>query len=313
MILLNEVAEKLNAILNGTDTETLDLGLIRNVDYYFSVATTGYHLDNIKNENVGTNFIPVFIDSMGGDYNAVPNLKQCTVSIPITIYFPVRFKQDFFALNDYLANVFVGRFLTYGTSTGKCISNISVSQYGEIQDLDLLHQFERWVENLYQRQIEKTEKYMSMQFNLYLTNSSSNYIYGNAVKYSLSMTIEDTVYEDDDLDWVQAGTGYSNSPIAQQLVGVDNYAKNTTNISNYSKSILVYPKLNNQFWQKFIKAYNDQDGTLVDSLTLTKVYEGLSDDDSENTFEFEQIILGINENIARGDLISFTISLGDSI
>jgi len=316
MILLNEVAEKLNAIFNGTDTEINNLGIQKPNDFYFMVATTGFHLDNIKQENVGTNFIPVFIDSMGGDYNAVPNLKQSTVSIPIIFYFPVRFKNDFFALNEFLANCFVGRFLTWGTSTGKCISNISVSQFGEIQDLDL-REFDNWVENVYQKHIDRMEKYMSMMFNLYLTNSSSNYIYGNSVHYSLSITIDSETYSDDDLDWIQAGTGYNNSPIAQQLVGVDNFAKNTVNIANFSKSILVYPKLNNEFWQKFIDMYNNQDSNLTkpltQSLTLTKTYDIPKESESDYIYEYDQIILSINENIARGDLISYTITFGDSI
>ena len=309
MILLNEVATKLQKIFNGVDAEIVNKGIESPTDFYFAIETTGFHIDHIKNNQLGKNFIPVFIDSMGGDYNAVPALKQATVSIPVVIYFPVRFKEQMFALNDFLAECFVGQFLTYGTKTGKCISNISVAQYGEIQQLDL-KQFATWVENKYQKTIDNMEPYMTMQFNLYLTNASQKYLYGNAVSYQLSITIDGKTYTDDKLVWASSGTGYSNSPVAQQLIGVDNYAKNVSNISNYSKSILVYPDFTKEMWQKFLTAYNNRETNLIESLTLTKIYDF---GESNQSFAQTQLILSINENIALGDLISYTITLGDSL
>ena len=192
MILLNEVAEKLQKILNGTDSETASFS--RATDFQFVVATQGFHLDNIIAES-GKNFIPVFIATMGGRFNPVSNLGQSEVNIPVTFYFPVRFKNDFFALNEYLADCFVGTQLDYGSITGKCVSNISVSQYGEIQDLDL-KQFIEWTQNVYRRTIERAEPYMSMTFTLFLNGTSTftknnetyRYLYGNETKVTISFT-----------------------------------------------------------------------------------------------------------------------------
>jgi hypothetical protein len=192
MILLNEVAEKLQKILNGTDSETASFS--RATDFQFVVATQGFHLDNIIAES-GKNFIPVFIATMGGRFNPVSNLGQSEVNIPVTFYFPVRFKNDFFALNEYLADCFVGTQLDYGSITGKCVSNISVSQYGEIQDLDL-KQFIDWTQNVYRRTIERAEPYMSMTFTLFLNGSGTftknnetyRYLYGNEAKVTISFT-----------------------------------------------------------------------------------------------------------------------------
>ena len=151
---------------------------------------------------------------------------------------------------------------------------------------------------------------MTMQFNLYLTNASQKYLYGNAVSYQLSITIDGQTYTDDKLVWASSGTGYSNSPVAQQLIGVDNYAKNVSNISNYSKSILVYPDFTKEMWQKFLIAYNNRETNLIESLTLTKIYDF---GESNESFNQSQLILSINENIALGDLISYTITLGDTL
>ena len=111
MIILTEVARKLENILNGVDEETTSY--TRPFDFEFSVKAEGFHLDHIYNKNSGKNFIPVFIESLGGQYDAVPNLKRSTNTIAITIYFPVRFKNQFFAANDFLVNCFVAKKLNY--------------------------------------------------------------------------------------------------------------------------------------------------------------------------------------------------------
>ena len=45
----------------------------------------------------------------------------------------------------------------------------------------------------------------------------------------------------------EAGTGANISPIAEQRIGVDSYAKNVSNITNYNKSMVVYPNLKQDF------------------------------------------------------------------
>ena len=107
MIRIDEVAKKLENVLNGTDPEVVTLigeGKVQQppTGFYFKVATEGFHIDKIYDEAAGKNFIPVFISSMGGQFNPVPELLQANYVIPIAIYFPVRFKYELFKLNEYI-------------------------------------------------------------------------------------------------------------------------------------------------------------------------------------------------------------------
>jgi len=188
MVRLYEVAEKLGKLLNGTDSET-PAGY--SADYDFQVATEGFHLDKISNKNTRKNFIPVFVGSFGGTYNPIPYLKEADYTLTVTLYYPVRFKNDFYALNDYLVECFVGKTLNYGTYSGKCLSNISVAQYGEIAPVDL-EELSSWTLQTYSKEISVTESYMSMTFNLYLTTIGSDYLLGNDIKMNLQLSYEET-------------------------------------------------------------------------------------------------------------------------
>ena len=195
MINLPQVAKKLEDILNGVDTETI--ANTRNVDYEFVVATEGFHLDKIYDKETKKNFIPVFISSMGGEYNPIKGLKQADYNIPVVIYFPVSFKNDFFELNEYLVDCFVGAMLTYGTT--KCLSNISIAQYGELEEYDVLKRFREWVETTYNKPLEVMEVWMSMSFNLYLSSLGSDFKYGNdgAISLTYGQNTDSNVVFDD--------------------------------------------------------------------------------------------------------------------
>lgn len=186
MILLNEIAQKLEAILNGTDIETMEFS--RPTDFEFAVETSGYHLDHIYDKVTGKNFLPVFITSMGGSYDPVIGVKRNTYNVSVTIYFPVSFKEQMYTLNEYLVNCFVGTQRNYGALSGKCLSNISVPEYGEIQDLDL-NQFQSWVQNVYQKRIDVMQPYMTMTFVLYLVNAGEDFVFGNSVEYRMTINI----------------------------------------------------------------------------------------------------------------------------
>ena len=98
-VILTEVAQKISDILNGIDAETI--GISRDNQYEFVVATEGFHLDYIYDKETKKNFIPVFIGSIGGENNPIPDLDESDTTIPVTIYFPVKFKDDFFLINKY--------------------------------------------------------------------------------------------------------------------------------------------------------------------------------------------------------------------
>lgn len=298
MILVSEIAKTLQDILNNENSEIQEQNP---TDFYYRVETAGFHIDKVSDKQKGKNFIPVFISTVGGQYDPVPALKRVAYTLPITFYFPVRFKQEMFSLTPFLADVFVGKMINYGDVSGVCLSNISVANYGEIVDLDLT-QFKEWVNGVYKEEIEVMQPYLSMSFNLYLTTVDNSFIYANKVKYS--MTIGETTIGD--LVFTQAGTGTSISPISQQLIDTDTYSKNVANITNRSASIVVYPQ-DTKAWHDFIDAY--ENGTLANkSVVLTKTYDFINTPYTKN-----YIVLSVNQNIQYGDLLSFTITFGDEL
>jgi len=294
MIILNEVAEKIQAILNHSDNP---------VGYNFIVATTGFHLDQISDKQSGGNFIPVFIGSLGGRFNAVPTLLEEEVNIPITFYFPVRFKDDFFALQKYLAEKFVGGYMSYGTNTGYCVSNITPAQYGEIADLDL-KEYKTWVENVYQREIEIKEPYMSMNITLYLSSMASDYLYGNSATFTLAYSHNNTTLTD--TPTFASGSMQSNSePAAQQLLGAtipesEGLAVNTA----MGTSFAIYYK-SNTFYQTLLEKWFG--GTLQNlALTLTLTLD-------TKTYTRTVYIQSVNMPISKGQPITLTITFSKKV
>lgn len=245
MIRLNEIAKKIEDVLNGSDFEVAtELGIENVPGYFFKVATEGFHLDKNYSIGEGKNFIPVFISSMGGEFNPVPELLQANYVIPVSIYAPVRFKNDLYAINEYIARVFVGRHLYYGEASGRAVSNISVAQFGEIQDLDL-KQFKEWEETTYKMPIEVMEPYMQMRFNLYLSSAASGYIFGNDAKLDMTFEYDGETYELHDAPF-ESGSLQSNSQIqSEQEEGT--YESNSLPYgTSYGYSIKLYPNTNTE-------------------------------------------------------------------
>lgn len=169
---LDSIVTLISDVLNDVDNNPVN-------EFYYDVQSTGYHADTILKREQGRNIIRVFVSQMGGSYNPVQGLGEVTLAIPITFYFPVRFKEQFFNLDEYLHDFFVGR------SIDGMIANLSVASYGEIQNLDF-KEFKNWADNLYKTPIEVMEQYLSMTVTLYLSSINEDYLYGNEVTASLS-------------------------------------------------------------------------------------------------------------------------------
>ena len=240
MIILSEVAQKLEKILNGQDGEVT---ATNPTGFYFQVETEGFHIDHIEKKEKDGNFIPVFISSLGGQFNPVKGLKQGSYSFPVIFYFPVRFKEAFFALGDFLVDAFVGTILNYGEISGKAVSNISVPQFGEIQDLDL-GQFGKWVESQYKKPIEVMEPYLTMQVTLFLSNAAAGLVYGNDVKADLSFTdLNGVKHTLEDINW----DGSSLQSNAQAQSEQEEGTSEATSVpfgTSYGASLKIYPDLN---------------------------------------------------------------------
>lgn len=184
MIILTEIATKLENILNGTDSETSSIS--RGVDYIFQVATEGYHLDTIKSKAAKKNFIPVFIGNLSGEYNPIQGIGEADYNIDVSLWFPVRFKNDFYILNEYLEKCFIGSYLNYGSTSGKCVSNMSIAKYGELVGINL-EKYKEWALETYDVPYDEEEMYMQMTFTLYLSTINSSYVLGNEVRIELSL------------------------------------------------------------------------------------------------------------------------------
>lgn len=295
VITLNDFAQKLQKILNGTDTEVT--GSVP-VGFQFEVKTAGFHLDKISDTSTNKNFIPVFVNSLGGEYNPVPQVKEQRQTISVTFYFPVRFKEDFYVLGEYLANAFVGGYLTYGTSK-KAVSNLSIPQFGEIQDIDL-KQFSEWVSNEYQREVDINEPFMSMSFSVYLLQSDTNFVYGNAATVSLKVSKGTTTYTDDKVAIPDISIQSTSEPAAQQLLGAtipetDGLPVHTSYASGFS----VYYKSNEMYKWLLEQWFGGYSQSLVCEVTITF---------DTKTFTRTCYLQSANLVMSKGSLVTFTFS-----
>lgn len=309
MILLNEVAKKLENILNGSDSEVVALGLQPPTGFYFKVATEGFHIDKVFDMEEGKNFIPVFISSMGGNFNPVPDLMQANYVIPIAIYFPVRFKTELYRLNEYLARVFVGRQLNYGSESGTALSNISVAQFGEIIESDL-EEFKEWEETTYKMPIEVMEPLLQMQLSLYLSTAAQEFVYGNDAECTLTIggvsaqDLETYFHNDVDntieaVSFVQQSLQSNSEPAVQQLLG-GNQTEGLPVNTSYASSFSVYIK-DNDFFKYLIKKWFDGD---IQTMTLQLNLTMLGQEYTRNVF-----VQSMNLMIQKGELATITFAL----
>lgn len=315
MIILTEVAQKIDNILNGRDSETSAFTNPTNLS--FLVQTEGFHIDEIKKPDKSGNFIPVFISSLGGQFNPVKGLKQGSYSIPVVLYYPVRFKDAFYSLAEYLADVFVGTYLNYGTISGRAVSNISVPQYGEIQDIDF-NEFEKWVGTNYKMPVETMEKYMSMTFTLFLSNAAPGLIYGNNIKVDFSFTYEETTLSVSDINWDGASLQSNSQPQSEQEEGT-NEADSLPFGTAYGASFRIYPNLNTPanestqetpvyFYKELLKVWLN--GNIQELECKVKFTFG---GDPDLVYERDCFIQSIITPIEKGEILALTLTLSKKV
>ena len=309
MIILSEVAQKLEKILNGQDTEVT---ATNPTPFDFQVETEGFHIDHIEKADKTGNFIPVFISSLGGQFNPVKGLKQGSYSLPIIFYFPVRFKNEFFALGDFLVDAFVGTTLNYGTISGKAVSNISVPQFGEIQDLDL-GQFGKWVETVYKKPIEIMEPYLTMQVTLFLSSAAPGLVYGNDIKIDLKFKdLAGHQHVLEDIDWDGASLQSNSQATPEQEENATTPESSAYPFGTaYSSSFKIYPNLDKLAKNEVILFYTlllqiwlgGQIQNVETELTIT-----IGDPKYELTYTRTCFIQSIIAPIEKGQLFAITLT-----
>ncbi len=316
MINLEVIANKLDRVLNGTDLE-IPSGAVSptNDKYFFGVYSQGLFLSQINDMGSGKNFIPVIVGGYGGENNPVEGLGEQDRNVTIQILFPVRFKQDMYALEEYLDDYFVGRFLTFGSQ--KAVCNLSPAQYGELQDFSF-NEFKLWVENVYKMPLDIAETYMSMEITLYLSTmkgagEENGFVYGNAFTYTIEIgTIVDNEFSafftDDDPVFISNTDNASMSPATQQLLG-DKYTRGLGSVTAFGKNIVFYVKANEDY-ATLIQKFQERDlqGLIVkidETYTLCDTYE----ETEERSYYITDMIL----QASKGEAMTISITLGDKL
>lgn len=298
MINLEQIREKLENLLNGTDEELGNLVSPNSDKYFFNVATEGFELKRIYDMQSGKNFIPVFIGSAGGEFNAIPNLGQYSLSIQCQVYFPVRFKDDFYIyFTNFIKNVFVGKMLTYGYE--KALHNISVPQYGEIESF-AVKEFQNFIINTYKMPVEVSEQWMTMTFVIYLSALNEGFAFGNEATASIIYISSEGKIEN--LPYPVYTTQTSNANVetqSEQILG-ETQAKSLGVISGYAFSIDLYIQ-NNGFFKSLLNDYYA--GKIQNNhISLLNNLIGV-------WYVIDCIISTATVNITKGEPITITLNL----
>lgn len=251
MIYLPEITKFIESALNGTNRWTY--GIERPTDLHYKGKTVGFHLDSINDDRLKTNVIPFVVDLAGGSFNPINDLEQAEYSVQVALYFPVRFKEQMFALTSFVEKAFVGKVYPYGEQTGRCVSNVSPVRFGEIIHTDL-KQFVNYINTNLGIAFDITENYMSMEFTLFLSSAAEGFVYGNDVSVRLRMI--DSNGQDSGMKNVIFADGSfqgNSQPASQQLLGATIPEINSLPINSaYGSSFSVYVK-NDEFYKNIFK------------------------------------------------------------
>ena len=329
---IEEISQKIGAILNGTDAETEPYrpSVRPFADFVFMVATEGYHLDRIYSNQAGKNLIPVYVGALGGSNEPIPDLGSQNRNTVITVYFPVRFKAQMQELDDYLAQALVGRMLTWGSV--KARSNTSPSQFGDLFDMDVQQfrdqnqQFSNWIESEYHVTMEVSEMWMNMQFTLYLSTAKDLGEYGGflmgdhdhiskiSLKIENNVPLEDPyIYIDEEDPVMIDKTGsITSEPAAQQILG-EGYVKGLGAATTGVRTISFYMKSDG--FCKTLAGWILNKEAQGKTIVVTETIDILSDDEDDEPIsaQTEYYILSASLDIRNGVLMTCSLQLGDSV
>lgn len=315
MINLEEIAKKLDKVLNGIDSD-IPTGLVRPLDFLFCVFSEGLYLSSIADMRNGErqNFIPTIVGAYGGENNPVEGLGEQDRNVLIQILFPVRFKEKMYEFENYLFKCFVGRLINI--SDQKCVCNTSPAQYSELQDFSF-SEFNKWVETTYKMPLDKTETYMAMNITLYLSTANDagaedGFVFGNSYTTELKLyTSNDllTYYDDDTPIFIQANPTANIAPASQQILG-DAYARGMPESAAYSRQITLYVRATdfygaliesylNRTYQNLILGIKDKYDIPVSGFSL--------EESTEKLYYISSIIINAN----KGQLMTIILTLAD--
>lgn len=196
MVTIKELATELQGLLNGTSANVRS-GVSRPFDGVFLVQLEGFHLDNVYDKESSSNFFPVFVGSGEGEFEALSDIGITDMNCPVSIYFPVRFKDRMLAMQNYIQQNLVGRSLLIENQ--RVITNISLCTLGEITQMDvdqygnsILKGINEFIAEQYRMPVTTMEPWISFNFTLYAStmNAYADFtsgVYGNEVTVRLTM------------------------------------------------------------------------------------------------------------------------------
>lgn len=271
MIEINELSRKLSAILNGLDDETSSI-FNPATSFDFVVKTYGTHLDSIADKVLKKNIIPVYIANFSGNIQPIPNLREENTTYDIYIYFPIKFKDTFFRMGNFLIECFAGKMLNFGNDSGVAITNLNSPTLVDIQQTEFTS-FQKFLDENYSLPIQRTELWGAMSFSLFFhqvanLGQENGFIVGNQVKHEIAFTYDEKEYKEE-LVVVSGARNLNSDTISEQRIyqlQTSGIAKNTS----YIDSVQAYAR-DNDFWRKFIELY--ETGLLQNMVfDYTKIY-----------------------------------------
>lgn len=310
MITLEDICKKLDRVLNGTDPEISAISPTTN-NYFFKVYSEGLYLSNVDDKIRKKNFIPVIVGALGGEHNPVPNLAESSYNVQITLYFPVRFKTDMYALENYLETVFVGKTLTYNFQ--KALSNISIAQFGEIQGLD----FKAIERDFDEKPLTVMEAYWCMQFTLFLKEAynlglSGGVMLGNDVQIEKikitydGITEGEIVLEDTSPINIERAVIANSEPAVQQCFG-DTHSKGFPANAGYTKQLPLIVKNTSQYSYLINICEIRRD---IQKLKV-EIFESLPFDGPGLHISHKYFVSGYSRKNVIGDYVGISLTLND--
>ena len=272
MITINQIATELENILNQTSGNVPE-GVKPPFDGLFAVRTEGYVLDHVHDFETGKNFFPVFLGAMTGDFNPIPDLEQIDMEVPVSIYFPVRFKDKMLEMQEFLNKVFVGRAIGFNQGEdGKygqyAVCNISMAELGEITTLDvdqfgnsILKGLNQFIQEQYKMPVSSSEPWICLTFSLYLatmkgalSTDEGATIYGNAYQVSLAYGENEETISTDNVAIAYSATAetqqgfrlLNDSPTNNELMGT---SLAVTSAISYTFEAVIK---RNKFWNAIL-------------------------------------------------------------
>lgn len=302
MINFNELSSKLQNIFNGLDADTLSIANPLS-NYQFVTNTFGSHLDSVADKKTKKNIIPMFIQSEDGTVGSIKALKEVESPFTIYVYFPIKFKDDFFKLPEFILDVFAGQLYNYGALSGHAISKIDVPQFSQLERQQM-RQFRDDISTIYNLPIDETQLYGVCQFTLTLKQYAdlklaNGFIVGNQITDTLSFQYDGTAYTETLVYLQDEAISKSNGTNQQALTESETSSlmintSKTTQIDAYIKD--------NAFWNKFIELF--ENGLLQNQEFIFIRSYGLS---TTKAFTHNLILDTADSNIVIGEIMYFSM------